>query len=375
MVLTKKNSISNPADNRNYGIDLLRLFAMFMVVILHTLGHGGVLNAATDEKSRLVWIFEIGAYCAVNCYAMISGYVSYSDKEKPYKYSKFVTMWLQVVFYSFGITVLWNYLGKVVVDANVIKNSLLPVSTSHYWYFSAYAGLFFMIPWINRFVRNISKNDMTRFVVVVFLVFSCYSNYCITKYGDVFKLGNGYTFVWLVIMYLIGAWLKKCEIPKKTKSVSAIVTLIICMTVTCLLKFFSLENKDFFVSYISPTVILMAICYVILFSKMKFNRFFNAIIKFFAPATFGVYLIHEQRLIRASCISNRFTWIADLSLKEIPVAIIGCVLLIFITCLVIEKIRMGFFSLLRINKMVEFVVFKLETGLKRLWLKIYRDKN
>ncbi len=375
MVLTEKNSISNPADNRNYGIDLLRLFAMFMVVILHTLGHGGVLNAATDEKSRLVWIFEIGAYCAVNCYAMISGYVSYSDKEKPYKYSKFVTMWLQVVFYSFGITVLWNYLGKVVVDANVIKNSLLPVSTSHYWYFSAYAGLFFMIPWINRFVRNISKNDMTRFVVVVFLVFSCYSNYCITKYGDVFKLGNGYTFVWLVIMYLIGAWLKKCEIPKKTKAVSAIVTLIICMTVTCLLKFFSLENKDFFVSYISPTVILMAICYVILFSKMKFNRFFNAIIKFFAPATFGVYLIHEQSLIRASCISNRFIWIADLSLKEIPVAIIGCVLLIFIICLVIEKIRMGIFSLLRINKMVEFVVFKLETGLKRLWLKIYRDKN
>ena len=60
MVLTKKNSISNPADNRNYGIDLLRLFAMFMVVILHTLGHGGVLNAATDEKSRLVWILIVG---------------------------------------------------------------------------------------------------------------------------------------------------------------------------------------------------------------------------------------------------------------------------------------------------------------------------
>jgi peptidoglycan/LPS O-acetylase OafA/YrhL len=28
----------------NYGIDLLRLIAMFMIVILHVLGKGGVLN-------------------------------------------------------------------------------------------------------------------------------------------------------------------------------------------------------------------------------------------------------------------------------------------------------------------------------------------
>ncbi len=27
--------------NRNYGIDALRIISMFMVVILHSLGHGG----------------------------------------------------------------------------------------------------------------------------------------------------------------------------------------------------------------------------------------------------------------------------------------------------------------------------------------------
>ncbi len=30
---------------RNYGIDLFRLIAMLEIVILHILGHGGVVNA------------------------------------------------------------------------------------------------------------------------------------------------------------------------------------------------------------------------------------------------------------------------------------------------------------------------------------------
>ena len=33
-------------DKRNYGIDLLRIVSMFMVVLIHVLGHGNsILNA------------------------------------------------------------------------------------------------------------------------------------------------------------------------------------------------------------------------------------------------------------------------------------------------------------------------------------------
>ena len=37
---------------RNYGIDLLRMIAMLMVVILHILGKGGVLQAAPPLSIR-----------------------------------------------------------------------------------------------------------------------------------------------------------------------------------------------------------------------------------------------------------------------------------------------------------------------------------
>lgn len=358
------------ASKRNFGIDLLRLVAMLMVTTLHILGHGGALGKAAGINGNVIWFFEIAAYCAVNCYAMISGYVSYSEQEKPYSYSKFASIWLQVVFYGLGITLLWGYLGKITLDAVVIKKCFLPVSTGQYWYFSAYTGLFFVMPWLNRFVRNISKNDMSRFIVVTIILFSCYSNYCNVKYTDVFKLGNGYTFVWLVIMYFIGAWLKKCEIPQKVGGLSAVVAIVVCMVITCGMKFFSKNFSDYFVSYISPTVVVMAAGYIIIFSRLKINQIFAAIIKFLSPAAFGVYLIHEHALIRNSCISGRFAWIAELPTRQIPFFIITSALAVFLICLVIEKIRLLLFNLLKINKGAEFVAFKIENLFKKIWLKL-----
>ena len=86
--------------DRNYGIDLLRLVLMYMVCILHVLGHGGVLNAVTPGTAKYIvyWLLEIISYCAVDAFALISGYTS---KLQPHqKYDKIVNMWFQVFFYS-----------------------------------------------------------------------------------------------------------------------------------------------------------------------------------------------------------------------------------------------------------------------------------
>lgn len=67
---------------RNYGIDALRLFSMLLVVTLHVLGHGGVLENLVGKKYAVCWLLECFSFCAVNCYGIISGYVGFSDKKK-----------------------------------------------------------------------------------------------------------------------------------------------------------------------------------------------------------------------------------------------------------------------------------------------------
>ena len=91
---------------RSYGIDLLKSVSMLMVVILHILGVGGVLNAAPEGSlaSAAVWLLETACICAVNCFGLVSGYVLSRGR---YRRSRLLSLWLRVVLESLAITALF----------------------------------------------------------------------------------------------------------------------------------------------------------------------------------------------------------------------------------------------------------------------------
>ena len=74
---------------RNYGVDALRIFSMFLVLILHILQKGDLLSGAFNAATGTAWALEIMAYCAVDIYALISGFVGYTDKPKPFRCAKY----------------------------------------------------------------------------------------------------------------------------------------------------------------------------------------------------------------------------------------------------------------------------------------------
>lgn len=86
-------------NQRNYGIDLLKIISMLMVVTLHVLGKGNLLYNKELEifstKYNILWILEIASFCAVNLYALSSGYVGLKAK---HKYTNIFILYLEVVF-------------------------------------------------------------------------------------------------------------------------------------------------------------------------------------------------------------------------------------------------------------------------------------
>ena len=90
---------------RYSGIDLLRLILMYMVVLIHILGHGGILGAVENGGNNLrydvYYLIKVIVTPAVDGYALISGFIS-SNKEKQ-NYSKIFVRWSQVVFLFLGI--------------------------------------------------------------------------------------------------------------------------------------------------------------------------------------------------------------------------------------------------------------------------------
>ena len=82
---------------RNIGIDLLKIVSMLMIVTLHMLGHGGVLDNMPPMSRcyQVAWLIEIACYGAVNCYALASGFLTARCNIR-----KLMELWLQVMFYS-----------------------------------------------------------------------------------------------------------------------------------------------------------------------------------------------------------------------------------------------------------------------------------
>lgn len=62
------------ANGRQYGIDIARLASMFMVVLLHNLLQGGVLDWTLDSMRDLLYMtLENCSIIAVNIFARIAG--------------------------------------------------------------------------------------------------------------------------------------------------------------------------------------------------------------------------------------------------------------------------------------------------------------
>lgn len=363
---------------RNVGIDALRLVAMFLVVVLHVLGQGGVLANSEKGAFGLLFLMESAALCAVNIYAMISGYVSYTDTEKKEEISvkympvKFVRFWLPVFFYSFGITLVAFVVNRSEIGGRRLFSSIFPITTYHYWYASSYACLFFLIPLLNMVIRKLSDREFKRVIFILFLLFSCYGTVA-RLWVDVMGLYDGYSFLWLTVLYVIGAGLKRIEFFRKIPSYALIMIFCFCLIASwgiyiCTPAFILSILPRFdglLVQYVSPTMVIMAGTAVLLFSRIKFGFRAGRIIGFLSPAAFGVYLIHVHNIIWNYILIDRFVWIARRHVLLRPVYVLLCAGLIFLFCILTDRVRIFLFDRFHIVQGAEKIVSNIVGAAER----------
>ena len=90
--------------------------------------------------------------------------------------------------------------------------------------------------------------------------------------------------------------------------------------------------------------------------------------KFFAPLTYGVYLIHNHVLVRLNIINKYFLWLLKFQKSNIIFCFeFLCILGIFIFCSLIDYVRAKFFKLFKIKILLD----KFENTTKILYDKYY----
>lgn len=256
---------------RNYGIDALRIVSMLMIVTLHINGQGGVMWTVEVHSLRwcIVWLGEIASMCSVNCYAMISGYVGGSTHRH---YTNFVMLWLQVAFYTVGITALFAWLSPEKVGQEQWRNAFLPVTTRQYWYFTAYAIMYLFVPVFDAAIEKLSKRQFQMMLAVLLAIGSILP----TIFNiDPIGLKGGYNAWWLMILYLLGGYVGKYKPCRKIGNRYLIVGFIVAIGTTwiCWRLFhdtaYNIVGFDGMISYTAPLILLASICILLLFSKMK----------------------------------------------------------------------------------------------------------
>lgn len=324
------------------GIDVLKIVSILMVSVLHILGQGGILSAASGIQSQVVWAMEAACYCAVNSFAIASGYVQ-STRSAP-NLRRIVTLWLQVVCLTCGITLVFKLLGQAVFDPLTIRKCLLPVLSGDYWYFTAYFVLCFFIPLLNRACAALSNRELRQLTAVIFGL-ACAGR--ITGFWgamDFYRLNGGYSVFWLLLLYLIGAWLRRDSAVLHRIPGWGIALIYVGAVGVARLEHLA-DTGLHLLRYDSPAILLSAAALVALFSRLTVSssRLRNGL-RQLSALCFGAYIVQCHWLVW-DWLKGRFSGLATLSPLVGLTAVLATALGLFTVCATVDFLRKACFSL------------------------------
>lgn len=343
---------------------MLRIVSTFMVIMLHTLGSTAILSSNMgNDKGTILWLFEIMSYCAVNCFAITSGYVSCKSK---FKISRILYLWFQVMFIFVVMTVALGIISPKDLDENAYRNMFFPILGDLNWYFTAFFGLSFFSPFLNILMQNLSKNQHKYLMAVIFILFCIPTR--IPAVSDLFQTGGGYSLIWLMAMYIIGGYIRIHGVPNPSNKykwlagyfLSTVFVWLWFVVVHDITKSTLGEAKyhKIFISYTSPFILLAAICLLEFFLATNIKNG-SKIICGISSVTFGVFIFHTQDLYWIFGLRTPVNAISKESTIVVVLGVIAVALTAFIVCGIATFLQMQLFRLIGINKFCDFVQNKL----------------
>lgn len=274
----KLNTIGSyiPANDRQSNIELLRIVAMSMIVILHFLCHG------ITEKEMSRFLYElICTYCSVgvNLFFLISGYFRIRALMKSIARLVFTVLFFDFVnylllYFTVGPAALYDWMSTL----------FFPVSRSPYWFLQVYLFMIICSPLINRGIDGMTLNNL-RLFILVFSAFTCYS----CGVGHNGSNSNGYTFLQGVYMYCLAAYLKRDNwLMSRLKGVKCIVTAFVMLTLGAILVYYS--KKSLLIDYNGFIIIITSVLIFAYFVNLDIK---SKTVNIIASGALGCYLLQD----------------------------------------------------------------------------------
>lgn len=339
---------------------------MGMIVLHHLLTHGGLLLAFPEPGPTAAVLYLLNALtcCAVNVYGLISGYVG-CGRFRP---ARLMGLWLQAWFTGVALTALMGL--RTALTAEDWRTALLPVGSQEYWYLTAYFGLCLLIPALHAAIERLSRRQLTLTLLGCGLLFGL-----MPRSATALSLSGGYHIGWLCVLYLLGGWLRRYGKPARTVW-KPLLCFFVCAEAAGgwqvagrLLNphVVSLPlDSEWFLAYTSPLMVGAALALFVLFLRMKPSARPGRFARRAGSLTFGVYLIHEQPVVRRALLTLQLAGLSGLSAPLLMLALLGLWLAVYGGTMTMEWLRVRLFALCRADRLCQWAGERLTAWIRRL---------
>ena len=362
VITYNKNEFSlsnNQVFNRNYGLDLLKIFAMINIIILHI--NNSFLNLRVNKnnpKYKNIYLLEVFSFWPVNAFGLISGIVGY----KKFKFMNILYIWFEYLFYSVFFSLYLYY--KSLINFKILILSLFPLGISRFWFVNAYILMYLFLPFTIKSFNLIDKNFFSKMIIFYLFIYSIYHiliEYIIGRTNYDF-INRGYSSLWLIILYIIGAYIGIYYIKKQLFSnLIYLLIYILFSFITYFYLFYNIDKKGkpnhLLMEYYSPTIMVQALSLIFFFSNLQINhKYLRKIILFLNPLNFNVSLIHLT-FFRSNIITNikLFLYIKQLDIRFLILKLYGISLITYLICAFMDYFRNLFFQLLKVKKFCNYI--------------------
>lgn len=349
--------IKNRGGN-HFGLNALRVIAMLMVCLLHTIYPQ---NPQDSYYNFLMCLLHSIAVAGVNLFVLITGFFLV---EKRWSFLRYARLWWLVAFYSISIVLLFYILDKTGVISGIYDFGLARyyiaqiLFGSSYWFFAAYSALYLIIPFLNKAVAAMEQRMHFVMILVTAGVIPIMNVMC---FGALY--GGGNVFVWFIVLYFIGAYIRKYAVSIKVPCSVLLMMIAVCILIPTVIKAF--VDSAWILNAVgglsSPFVVLYSVSLFVLFSCWESCKFatFAKILSVLSSLTFGVYLVHVHPFAFNWLLEQIEIWYKDWGYNYYaPIVVALCV---YLGCSVIEWGRNVLFHLLHLDMLFDRISMEVET--------------
>lgn len=229
---------------------------------------------------------------------------------------------------------------------------LLPTSSGLYWFMTNYVALYLLSPVINRLLNCLSNSSFGLVVTMGFVLFSVSPT--VTTFNPIAS-----NFVWFVYVYSLGAfmrrmkdasselesgsWLNPVLFVKRVGPAICVLVAVVFLAASAVAIAYANYYVNgykgaprFFMAQNSAVQVVLSLGLFMLFEKMnvKSSRFVNTV----AGTTLGVYLIHDNPLVRG-WLWPRFDWVFGRDIVLMLAVGLAAASAVFLICAVVDIVR------------------------------------